>query len=206
MVGIATAAVVGLGGLGAIAGPAHADTGTSGTASATVADVIAQGNAIHIEGTGWTGGSDPANGSTIGIKLDGDSIDPATGPVTNPGRAGDTKDYGIWAAVEANADGSFSADLPFPTPANTSPAIGASDWAAGTTHKLYLLTGSMEDDDTARMVQLTFQVSAGPAVTATTGGRGAAADQVTLTATAPTAYFEANENVSATVDGTLARY
>ena len=87
-----------------------------------------------------------------------------------------------------------------------SPAIGASDWAAGTTHKLYLLTGSMEDDDTARMVQLTFQVSAGPAVTATTGGRGAAADQVTLTATAPTAYFEANENVSATVDGTLARY
>ena len=38
MVGIATAAVVGLGGLGAIAGPAHADTGTSGTASATVAD------------------------------------------------------------------------------------------------------------------------------------------------------------------------
>ena len=41
MVGIATAAVVGLGGLGAIAGPAHADTGTSGTASATVAVLVA---------------------------------------------------------------------------------------------------------------------------------------------------------------------
>jgi len=211
MVGLATAAVVGLGGLTTIVAPAAlADTQSYGTGTATatasVADAIAQGNKIHLEGSGWTGGNDPANGSTIGVKLDGSNTGPVAGKVTNPGKAGDTNDYGIWAAIEANADGTFSADLPYPTTANTSPAINSSDWAAGTTHTLRLLTGSMEEGDTPRTLLLTFQVTAGPAVTASTGGRGATPDQVTLTATAPAAYFKAGEKVSATVDGTPATW
>ncbi|MBN9624511.1 MAG: hypothetical protein J0H06_16490 [Actinobacteria bacterium] len=65
--------------------PACADTVTAGDgATATVADIVAGGSAIHIEGTGWT---HPTNGtgSTIGVKL-GDAVttEPASGPVINP--------------------------------------------------------------------------------------------------------------------------
>lgn len=168
--GATALSAVGLGVLGA--GPANADTVTaSDGATATVSDVVATGNAIHIDGTGW---KHPSNGtgSTIGIKL-GDALttEPASGPVTNPATGQPATGLGLWAAVEAEDDGSFSADITFPTPTNTNPAL-PSAWAVGTTHTLRLLSGSMESGDQPRSVLLTFTVGEGlvsSAATATTG-------------------------------------
>lgn len=163
--------------------PASAATGTVGGASATAADTVVTGTAIHVEGTGWThpGGG----GSVIGVKLDSGMTEPASGPVTNPATGSPATGFGVWAAIQADADGSFSADLDFPTAANSNPAITPSAWAVGTTHHLRLLTGSLKSGDTPRSLQLDFQVVAAPTAptvtaTATTAATGATAGQVTV--------------------------
>lgn len=171
LIGLTAAAALGLGGLSALT-PAQADTQTSGTATATVADTVV-GTAIHVTGTGWTTTAGD-NGSTIGVKIDDSATIPASGtvanPTDNPPETPFTKP--IWAAISAGPSGSFSADIAFPTPSNTSPAIAAGAWAAGTTHTLRLLTGSMEKDDVARSMQLTFTVTAAPADPGTVPGAG----------------------------------
>jgi hypothetical protein len=159
--GLTVVATVGVAALGAT--PASADTGTSGSASATVADAVAVGGIIHIEGTGWTNAGD--GGSTLGIKLDSGNTEPSSGPPINPASGTATTGLGLWAAVGAEADGTFSADISFPTTTNTNPAIVAESWAVGTTHHLRLLTGVLESGDPGRSVQLTFTVA--PALTAT---------------------------------------
>ncbi|OJU86290.1 MAG: hypothetical protein BGO11_02675 [Solirubrobacterales bacterium 70-9] len=176
--------------------PACADTVTAGDgATATVADIVAGGSAIHIEGTGWT---HPTNGtgSTIGVKL-GDAVttEPASGPVINPATGTSADEFDVWDAVEAEDDGTFSADIPFPTATNTNPAL-ASPWAVGTTHTLRLLTGSMESGDTPRSVLLTFTIGEGLVSTATT----ATDDKVTVTFSGGT--FPAGEVLSVKHDST----
>ncbi len=68
----------------------------------------------------------------IGVKLDDSTLAPPTA-VTNP--VSGAPFNGVWAIVQAEADGSWQADLPFPTADNTNPAGGytAAAWAAGTT-------------------------------------------------------------------------
>jgi len=155
------------------AGAAHADTQSAADgATATVADVVSSGSAIHISGTGWLNAK-PNNGSTIAVKLgEATSTEPKSGPVINPADGTSADGFDIWAAIEAEDDGSFSADIPFPTPENTSPAL-ATAWATGSTHTLRLLTGSMESGDPGRSVLLTFTVGAGLVSSATTASTGA---------------------------------
>ena len=192
---LAASAAVALG-LGLATVPAGADTQTSGSASATVADVVVTGRAIHIEGTGWIVGTTPGNGSTIAVKL-GDALDtePASGPVTNPATGTSADLLNIWAAIEANADGSFSADITFPTPTNTNPAL-ASPWAVGTSHSLFLLTGAMESGDTPRSMFLTFTIGDGLVTTATTATTGV------VTASLSGGTFPAGEVLSVAQGGT----
>jgi len=173
-VGLCAAVVVGLGSLtlGAVA-PASADTGTAvDGATATVSDVVLSNSAIHLEGTGWTTAPGSGVGSTIAVKL-GDALttEPASGPVINPATGTSADDFNIWDAIQANDDGTFSADITFPTPDNTNPAL-ASPWAVGTTHTLRLLTGSMRSGDTGRSVLLTFTVGEGLVASATTATTG----------------------------------
>lgn len=174
----------------AVISPAHADTGTwlaggGSGAALTAVDAVAVGNTIHIEGTGWTDGTDDsdADGSWIGIKLGaaasgGESgiltTEPAAGKFAFPSPVGAFAQ--IWYGVVADDDGSFSVDVPFPTAANTSPAL-ATEWATGTTHHLQLLTGSTKPTgDQARSTYVTFTVGAGLASSAT----AAADDKVTV--------------------------
>jgi|GEM_PF-825476 len=154
------------------AGAAHADTQSAADgATATVADVVSSGSAIHISGTGWQTAA--GDGSTIAVKL-GDALatEPKSGPVTNPATGTSADAFDIWAAVEAEDDGTFSADIPFPTPDNTNPAL-PSAWTVGSTHTLRLLTGSMESGDKPRGLLLTFTVGAGLVSSATTAATGA---------------------------------
>ena len=175
--GRATAAIVatalGFSALGVLpTGTAYADTQSAGDgATATVADVVSSGSAIHIEGTGWTHPTS-GTGSTIAVKL-GDALntEPKDGPVTNPATNESADDFDIWAAVQADPDGTFSANIPFPTPDNTNPAL-ASAWEKGTKHSLRLLTGAMRSQDAGRSVLLSFTIGDGLVTTATTAASG----------------------------------
>ncbi|MFT3968899.1 MAG: Ig-like domain repeat protein [Micropruina sp.] len=167
------AATLGFSALGVLptAGVAYADTQEHNGGTATVADVVASGSAIHIQGTGWTHPTS-GTGSTIAVKL-GDALntEPVSGPVTNPATGESADGFDIWAAVQAEPDGTFSADIPFPTPDNTTPAL-ESAWAVGTTHSLRLLSGSMRTGDQARSLALSFTIGAGLTSTATTATNG----------------------------------
>ncbi|MGC3953192.1 MAG: Ig-like domain repeat protein [Propionicimonas sp.] len=195
--------------------PAFADTGTwlnGGNTGATisVADAVIAGDAIHLEGSGWLDNQadGDANGSWIAIKLGAATgveagpltTEPAEGQFTFPGAGGGTP--AIWSGVIADDDGDFSIDVPFPTAGNTKPALDP-EWAPGTTHHLQLLTGSLKPGgDTPRSVYLTFTVSADTLnVTATAGGRGAPAGQVTINVSASAGRFAADEPLTAKVDG-----
>lgn len=202
---LATASAVGLGALAT--SPASAGTATSGSATATGPDVVSVGQSIHIEGTGFTSPAGVGDGgSVIAVKFDDGDLSP-TEDVLNP-TTGTTRDD-VWAIVEAEPDGSFEVDLPFPTVANSSAEDVAADeggiadgWAADETHNIRLLTGSMLAGDTGRSLSLPFTTSASPVlVTASNGGRGADPAQVTLAATASAGSFDAAESVAVTVDG-----
>ncbi len=194
------AAVVAVLGLSlAAAAPAFADTGTwlnGGTSGATVSVAVAviQGDSIHLEGTGWTDGTDDgdADGSWIAVKLgaacgvEGANLttEPASGQFIFPGQTSGTAS--VWSGVVAGDDGDFSVDIPFPTTTNTANPVLASDWSAGTTHHLQLLTGSVKPGgDAVRSVYVTFTVSSDTiAVSTSVGTRGATAGQLTVTTTA----------------------
>ncbi|WP_165350515.1 hypothetical protein [Xylanimonas protaetiae] len=206
----ALAAILGLAAL-TTAAPAFADqgtwlTGAGGSATVSVADNVTVGDAIHLEGSGWTAPDGAGSwiavklGAAGGVEADVLTVEPAAGRYTFPGAGSSTA--AIWTGIQADADGGFSVDVPFPTPATTSPALAAA-WAPGSTHHLQLLSGSMKPGgDTPRSVYVTFTVTADTVtVNASAGGRGAPADQVTLSVAAAAGTFAAGEALTATVDG-----
>ncbi len=190
--------------------PAQATTGTTADgATATGPDTVVVGQSIHIEGDGWVAPSSAGGGgSVLGVKIDDGSLSPVTAP-TNPTTG--TAVPGVYAVIQADADGSWEADLPFPTADNTNPTSGfsAAAWVAGTTHNVRLLTGSLKSADQPRTLSLPFKVVEAPAsatisATAANGGRGAAAGQVTLTVSGQS--FAAGASTTVTVDGTDATW
>ena len=214
---LALAAVLGVGGALAVAAPANADTGTwlaGGTSGATLSapNVVTTGGSIHLEGSGWLDGTNDsgADGSWVAVKLGaagggGESgiltTEPAAGPFTYPGQ---TSGWPlIWSGAIADDSGSFSIDVPFPTVENTN-SVFTTPWAVGETHHLQLLTGSIKPTgDTPRSVYVTFTITADAVIVlATNGGRGAPADQTTITVASSAANtFAPSESLSATVDG-----
>lgn len=107
------------------------------TIQATTADgatysVAAQwplGQTLSASGTNWTNSRGNA-GSTIAVVYD-------FGSVPSP----DQVDDEIWLRIQAERDGSWSAELPFPSDAG---------WAVGEVHKVHLLSGSLGHQDKAR--------------------------------------------------------
>ena len=170
--GAAVTTALGLGLCVVVAAPAHASSGTStGDATWTGPDQVTVGQSIHIEGDHWLNGAG-TGGSTIGVKLDSGNSEPSSGPVENPATHTPATGIGIWAAIQADNDGDWSADIAFPTAATTNPAITDSDWAVGTSHHLRLLTGSMQSGDTPRSVEIDFTVAAAvttPTISPATG-------------------------------------
>lgn len=99
------------------------------------------GQPLELGGTGWTDLAG-AGGSTIAVVYDFGTV---RAPVLIDG------DDEIWAVIEAEADGSWSFSLPFPDSAN---------WAAGETHKVHLLSGSLGTNDRARGVAVDVTIAA----------------------------------------------
>ncbi|WP_129360088.1 hypothetical protein [Rothia uropygioeca] len=109
-------------------------------AKVTGATVVSEGQAIKVSGTGWKH-PNGTGGSTVAVKYD-------KGTVSIDGNA-------VIATVEADAQGKWEMNLPYPTTANSTVKEGA--WGPGTTHTLSFLSGTLKEGDASRGAN--FQIS-----------------------------------------------
>lgn len=126
-------------------------------ARATGPETVVVGQPIVITGTGWTAPAvdgSTAVGSVIAVKLDDGALSGTTA-VINPASQDPISNRTVFAAVQADTDGEFRLEVPFPTLDN---ATGS--WAAGGEHALRLLTGSLLSGDVLRTLELRFDVVA----------------------------------------------
>lgn len=131
-----------------VVAPAQAaDAAVSGPGSVEV------GSAIHLSGTGWKL-TDGSAGSVVAFKLDEGAITTKV-DVSDPVKGTVFTNKTIWAAVKADEDGKWSVDLPYPTTANAS-----ATWAAGSTHTVRVLSGSLSTGDVSRTQDVTVRVVA----------------------------------------------
>ncbi|WP_129657626.1 hypothetical protein [Rothia uropygialis] len=93
---------------------------------------------IRVEGRGWT--NSVAGGARIAVKYD-------KGTVSVDGKS-------IVSEFEAGPDGTFSAELPFPTTRNSD-----KPWLPGTDHTIHFLSGSLKDGDKSRNAVLKVTVA-----------------------------------------------
>ncbi len=124
-----------------------------------VAAEIKAGNKIVVSGTGWQT-ADGKKGSIIAFKLDDGAVTrtfdlsyPEDSTASDAFKANRT----IWGVVQADATGTWSVELPYPTAANSDADL--SGWTDGSTHKVRLLSGSLLTDDETRSVGLSFKVT-----------------------------------------------
>lgn len=101
----------------------------------------AVGTTLSVSGTGWTTIAGDS-GSTIAALYN-------RGTVLNPRPVNDNDE--IWAVIVAAADGTWSAELPFPAEAG---------WAPGSVQMVHLLTGSLGINDKVRSVTLEITIIA----------------------------------------------
>ena len=114
------------------------------TATVTGATVIPQNQTVKDSGKGWTV-TDGSFGSTIAVKYDRNAVS------VN----GSTE----IAYVDADAQGNWTAELPFPTTANSN--IKEGDWAPGTEHTISFLPGSAKEGDRGRGANLKVTIAEG---------------------------------------------
>lgn len=134
-------------------------TNTDG-ATVTGVKVAENGKDLVFSGTGWT--TKDGEGSVLAAKFDMGGVS-VLEPVTNPVNGKAIPNKTVYGVVQAGADGSWTATLPFPTPENSTAT--AEDWAAGTEHSVTFLSGSLTQNDNGRAVTFDFKVGA-PAVAA----------------------------------------
>ncbi|ALJ21657.1 OmpL47-type beta-barrel domain-containing protein [Microbacterium sp. No. 7] len=150
--------------------------------SVSAPNAVVKGEPIVIEGTGYFA-TDGTTGSVANFMIDASySGDPntlsTTRDVVNPVTGGvfaDKRSHGI---VQANADGTWRIEIPWPDETNTTrdAAFFETNWASGSHHMVRILTGSLltTPADYQRGISVRFTVvdeptTAGPVVT-TTGG------------------------------------
>ncbi|MEZ5088659.1 MAG: hypothetical protein R2719_02460 [Micropruina sp.] len=129
----------------------------------TVPATVQPGEPIVVSGKGWlnTAGT---SGSVLGVFLDAArSGDPNTvytkRDVIGPDGTvvGDKRQQ---AVVQAAADGSWTATIPYPTAANAQLADGTwTEWAPGSTHQIRVLTGTLGENDVRRSLPADFTIA-----------------------------------------------
>ena len=102
-------------------------------AKVTGATVVSEGQTIRVSGTGWRHPKG-AEGSTVAVKYD-------RGKVSINGDA-------VIGTVEADAEGNWSMELPYPTAENST--VKDASWGPGTSHTLSFLSGSIKEGDMSR--------------------------------------------------------
>jgi hypothetical protein len=163
----ATATTMMLAGLAVvgISTPAHAASCTDTTTNALASTTARIGGQLTVTGTNWN--HPDGGGSVLGVKIE--TVDPeypmAQGTAfrrTTPIHANDT----VWAVIEAEEDGSFSAVLPMPNGTSKGAQGTIEDFKPGT-YGVRLLTGSLKEGDTVCSRKLTFKATAAPAIRVT---------------------------------------
>ena len=101
------------------------------------------GQPLKIRGEGFKT-QDGTSGSVIGVKLNGGSLAP-TQDATFEGKKGNSA--GVWLYIQADANGNFTAELPFPS---ADKVKGGAAPNVGDEVSVNLLTGSMKKGDTPR--------------------------------------------------------
>ncbi|WP_159501307.1 hypothetical protein [Microbacterium sp. 18062] len=115
----------------------------------TVPTVVVPGEDIVVSGTNWRV-LDGSKGSVFSVLIDATrSGDPntvyTTRDVVNPVTGEVSTDKRLHAIVEADADGDWRATIPYPTAENAQLSDGTwTDWAAGSTHQIRFLSGTLE--------------------------------------------------------------
>ncbi|MFW0154606.1 S-layer homology domain-containing protein [Rothia sp. P6271] len=135
---------------------AEKDTVTnSDGATVTGVKTAENGKDLVFSGTGWT--TKDGVGSVLAAKFDMGGVS-VLEPVTNPVNGKAIPNKTVYGVVQAGADGSWTATLPFPTPENSTAT--ADEWAAGTEHSVTFLSGSLAQNDNGRSVTFDFTVGA----------------------------------------------
>ncbi|MFT4294396.1 MAG: hypothetical protein QM582_03170 [Micropruina sp.] len=129
----------------------------------TVPTTVKAGEPIVVSGTGWKVENGTA-GSVLSVLLDAaKSGDPNTVYTKREVLDQDGKpvsDKRLHAVIQAAADGSWTATIPFPTAANAQLADGSwTEWAAGSRHQIRFLTGSSVDGDKRRSLAADFTIA-----------------------------------------------
>ena len=101
------------------------------------------GQPLKIRGEGFKT-QDGTSGSVIAVKLNGGSLAPAQ-DATFEGKKGNSA--GVWLYIQADANGNFTAELPFPS---ADKVKGGAAPNVGDEVSVNLLTGSMKKGDTPR--------------------------------------------------------
>ncbi|OLT10593.1 hypothetical protein BJF78_28545 [Pseudonocardia sp. CNS-139] len=125
----------------------------------TVPDRVPAGAPIRLSGTGWRAPS--GGGSVVAVKLDDGAV-ATTRDVRHPGTGAVQANRTIYGIAQADATGSWTLEVPFPTAQNSS-----ASWAAGQTHSVRLLTGTLLAGDAIRTETASFTVVAAGGATTT---------------------------------------
>ncbi|MFT4227991.1 hypothetical protein [Micropruina sp.] len=143
--------------------PTPSPTATPTEATIEAPATVKVGEPIVVSGKGWLHPN--GSGSVIGVFLDAkvsgdpntvytkrDVINPLTGLVSTDKRQ--------QAVIQAAADGSWTATIPYPTAANARLLDGSwTEWAVGSSHQIRFLTGSLLGGDTVRSVPADFTIT-----------------------------------------------
>lgn len=141
----------------------------------SASNAMVKGQPIVITGTGYLH-TDGTTGSVAAFLVDAErSGDPntlyTTREVTHPVTGAVSGDKRLHALVQAKADGTWSAEIPWPNETNTvangdqaarDAAFFAENWKAGTTHSVRILTGSQLTNDHQRGASIRFTVVDNP--------------------------------------------
>ena len=116
--------------------PAYSDDGvpdvsasclvaTEEDATVHVSSILHAGEPVHAEGSGWGPSSDTTRGFVIVTLDDGKERRPADTNLPGWVPAAVARDRSVWAVLEVDGDGSFSADIAVP-----------STWEVGSSHQI----------------------------------------------------------------------
>ena len=134
--------------------------------SVSAPNAMVKGKSIVITGAGYLA-TDNKTGSVAAFLIDAEkSGDPntlyTTRAVTNPLTGKATPDKRLHAIVQAKADGTWRAEIPWPNETNTTKdaAFFAANWKTGMQHSVRILTGSLlsSPPDYQRGISVRFTV------------------------------------------------
>jgi hypothetical protein len=113
---------------------------------------VEPGADITVSGTGWKD-TPGTHGSVIAVKLDDGAV-VANFDAVNPQTGEPQANRTIYAITAADADGNWSATIPYPTSANSD-----AKWRPGESHNIRLLTGSLLLGDKIRSEEIRFTIN-----------------------------------------------